>query len=581
MTCPAWRGLAAASAVFVCACSNGTGGPAAVTEPGLRVLAVTPATYEWAPVGTPVALTFNRALDPASVWTRTLVVQRRGGGEVAGTAVVEGATLHWRPAEPLGEGWYELVPRHDVRGLDGSEWNTLDAVRVEFAVRRDLGTWSAPVNLGTAGPDAPLLVEDPLGGAALAWLAGGDVWVAEFDRDRGWSPAVAVVPVPTSAEPTRLLAARGSATMAVAIVQAHAGFQGQSAVRLSTSRTFDLEGRRVWNRPVVSFLELLAQPPELHVDAAGGPLMLLVSPSGGQQVLRMVRFADFGLVSDEPLSAIAHEVAVERVDYSVLGDVAVTWRELDVSGVRRLTRIARRAGLDVATPMAAIGAPRGGGFDQEGNAWLLLPATTATMRLRVQTAQRWQDSGVELPYGLAFLSSFALDLLTLDWRSEGGLSTLSANRVDRLGRALSSTTLYGPTREDLTLLAFHGDPDRGALAVWRGDAGIHYSRLQRGPGDATAWTSARRWEPDHAPVPIERAVITPAGRGRTYFTFVDQGRLATTYDEPGRDMPRPVRNLLDPTDGDPLRASILRGTSRGRLLLVTRSGSSYQGQWIE
>lgn len=581
MTCPAWRGLAAASALFVSACSNGTGVPAAVSEPGLRVVAATPAALAWVPSGTPVALTFNRPLDPTSVWTGTLVVQRRGGGEVAGTTVLDGATLHWRPAEPLGEGWYELVPRHEVRALDGSEWDTLDALRVEFAVRRDLGTWSAPVNLGRAGPDAPLLVNDPLGGAALAWLAGGEVWVAEFDRDRGWSPAEAVMPVPTSAAPTRLLAARGSATMAVAIVQAHAGFPGQSAVRLSTSRSFDLAGRRVWNRAVVTFLELLAQPPELHVDAAGGSLLLLVSPSVGQQVLRMVRFDDFGVGRDERLSAIAHHVAVERVDRSVLGDVAVTWRELDASGVRRLTRIARRGELEVATPMATIGAPLGGGFDTEGNAWLLMPATAATMRLRVQAAQRWQDAGVELPLSLAFLSSFALDLLTLDWSSEGGASTLSANRVDRLGRARSGNSLYGPTREDLSLVAFHGDPDRGVLAIWRGEDGLHYSRLLRGPGDATTWTAVRRFEPDHLPVPAERAVITPAGSGRTYFTFVDDGRLATTFDEPGREMPRPVRNLLDQTDGDPLRNAILRGTSRGRLLLVTRKGDSYQGQWIE
>ncbi len=566
--------------LILASCSAGAGGPAQASESGLRVVATYPAAHEWAVEGADVALVFNRALDPESVRLRSIVVRHRGGGDVGGVTTVDGATLRWQPAEPLAEGWYELEVSPDVRARDGSEWHTLQARRSEFAIRRDAGRWSHPVILGAAGSANPLLAQDPLGGAALAWMLDATVQVAEFDRDQGWLGATPVMTVPANSDPVQLSVARGSSTLAIATAQAQAGLLAPAVVRLRVSRGFDADGKRTFDVPPVTFFEALRQPLQMVVDADGAVVMLLVTAVADRQELRLLRFVGHDLRMRERLGGAADQVAVERVEVSAQGDVAIAWNEITAGVAARFVRVLRQTGLDPVEPLATIGAPRDAGFDGTGNAWTLVPASSTTMRFRTQTARHWAQAGVELPYDLAHLVSFDLDLLALAWRSTGGAGTLSAQRFDRLGRVSAGADLFGPTFEPLVPVTFVGDPDRGVLAVWRAGDSLIHSQLARGADDVLAWSTPRAWYPDHLAVPIERALVTPAGRRRTWFTFVADGRLAATFHEPGRAMPRPMRNDLRSAEDDPLGRAIVAGTAQGYLLLVHRSERGFEGQWL-
>src|SRR5690606_35214521 len=111
-----------------------------------------------------------------------------------------------------------------------------------------------------------------IGGASVAWIHGGVLHVAEYDRDRGWRTARPVDQPGTSA-PSLLMLARGAGTAAVATVRGTPGDVDVDLVRVQVSRSFDRDGRRVWTGAHAFSVDLVSEP-QLHVTAAGDAFLV-------------------------------------------------------------------------------------------------------------------------------------------------------------------------------------------------------------------------------------------------------------------------------------------------------------------
>ncbi|MGB3969632.1 MAG: Ig-like domain-containing protein, partial [Planctomycetota bacterium] len=92
----------------------------------LRLLASGPALATGVAATTPIVLTFDRSLDPATV-TADRVVVRNGGTVVAANVTVAGATL---TLAPTGAGWTGAVEVRLLGGLAAADGSPLGSALV-------------------------------------------------------------------------------------------------------------------------------------------------------------------------------------------------------------------------------------------------------------------------------------------------------------------------------------------------------------------------------------------------------------------------------------------------------------------
>ncbi len=561
-------------AALLAACSGGDSGGGSPPPLDFRFVGVVPTEGAWVSPDIVPEVSFSRPLVQVTTRPGDLALFRRGGAAVPGQVKVEGARLMFQPADPLAEGFYVLVPGNDIKAFDGSPLATVALTPVEFSVRGSAGIWSDAVSLGDAPPVdvQPLIVTDAMGNASAAWVRGNQVLVADYDRDLGWSPAVVVDRI-VGAVPATVLLARGAATVAVAIVQAEGGVSVDTTIRVRVSRGLDRQGARVWEAPQL-VRQTLVTAPQLHVSVVGQPFLLSASTLVGRTELRVLWLDAVGW-RDEAVGRVASQFSIDGVYHGMRGDLMITWTETTLSDRVSYARVRRAAGWNLALTLGE--APRAAGIGADGNAWLLLPDGLTRAIYIAQDAERWLPTRPSVPAGFDHLIGLNRDLLQLSWRADLGAEILMARRYDRLGQLIAENVLAGPTPEPLRHVLLAGDLDTEVTAIWREGQGIQVARLARRGSPTMEWSPAVAWQAEHAQIPIERARITAASR-RTALTWVEDGRLATSFLVAGRLAARRAitsRVSMSPT---PLLDEVLVGTALGDVLVVWRQNGALLGQ---
>jgi hypothetical protein len=570
-------GVVFSGAIVACGCSGGGSGTGAITIPpgDFRYLSVTPAHGAWVAADVIPTATFSKPLAPASVGSGDLVVRTRDGVVIAGEVKSDSARMTFTPSQPLAEGFYVLTLGGDVEAFDGSPLALVALAPVEFSVRGPAGTWSNAVTLGAEpAPDANLVVAaDAIGGVSLAWLQGQDVMVADYDRDGGWAPAEVADRVTAQPADVKILLGRGAGTVILATVEGD--FAATPLLRVRTSRSTMRNRQRNWDGVRLFRIDLVGAP-QVHVDATGRPFLLAGSRRLTRADLRVTWF-DTNTMPEEVVGRPAEAFAIDGVYHGVRGDSMIAWTE--TSGPQRASyaRVHRSGGWDAATTLPV--APHAGGVGADGNAWLFVADGPTRVLYAVQDAGRWPTTRPALPAGFGNLVARNRDVVQLDWRTDAGQETLLARHFDRLGQMVAETVLAGPTAEALRYVLFAGDPETEVLAVWRQGQGTRVSRLARTAG-VLAWSAAQDWHTEHAPIPIERALVTTAA-GRIGLTWVEDGKIATTFLMARRLAARPALNPRLPATATPLVDEQFLGTTAGALLVWWRGNRALNAQSLQ
>ncbi|MEZ5965040.1 MAG: Ig-like domain-containing protein [Planctomycetota bacterium] len=559
-------GSAAAAGLALAGCSGGGQGSA----PGAQAPAVTPAEGQWVGGDAVPQVRLLHEVDPTSVSDRTLILLDGAALRVPGQVEVDGNVVRFRPAADLADDEYALNFEREVYAKDGGPM-ALPTSPVRFSVRPRGPSWSAPaVALGGAGDAPPIFASDLVGGGgSLAWIHEGQVLVAEYDRDAGWRPASVIDRSVGSSTPD-LHVARGAGTVVVATVLPDPFSADLVLIRAWLSRRFGSGGTRIWD-PLPPISAAIAGVLRLHVSATGQAVLLLASTIQTTSALRAYWLSDQGGNVDM-VSGPGERFALDGLYSGSRGELAVAWTVTARTERQSHVRVWRQAGWE--TVRALPGAPTDGGIALDGNVWLRVPDSPSSSRYVRQEGLAWRSDTPVVPAGWAARVDRSGRLVVLDWRSDAAGESVRSLLYEGTGQLVSEQTIAGPTQEPLSFMALLGDVDTELMAVWREGQTVQHA-IRRSAN--SRWSEASPWRRAFLPVPVERAVLTPAG-ARTWVSWVEGEFLETTHVTPFARAPRPSVNVRVSPSPTPLRDEMLFGTSTGALLVVWAQDGYFHAQ---
>ena len=263
---------------------------------------------------------------------------------------------------------HRLPPlRRPTRLLLASALVTALAGTALTAAPAGAATWglTSPVTLAPSGMSVTM-AGDNSGAAAAAWLAGGQVWVAEKSPDSAaWSTAV-VVSTGTDAvtnpgysvrEPDLDVSAAGH----VAVTWTVAGPSTETSVFEAQK---DPNG--AWTGPrQISNESPVNDHPQVDIGTAGVATVVWLSVTNNKAAVRAKEITTTGsakspVLFTSPVDASTNGEAGTYSDLSLArggnGDVMATWRHIDAGGTTGKVLVARKSGSDWAKTPLTTGA---------------------------------------------------------------------------------------------------------------------------------------------------------------------------------------------------------------------------------